>query len=145
MAKLTLTDLASLTNETTAINQINANGALVEAALENTVSRDGTSPNTMSGAIDMNSNKLLNVATGTASTDGITLAQLNTATGPDTLINSNAAAVSAAAALASKNAAATSETGAAAAATTALAAKITVSTSSPSGGSNGDIWFKVST
>ena len=36
MAKLTLTDLTSLTsNETTAVNQINANGALIETALEN--------------------------------------------------------------------------------------------------------------
>ena len=37
-----------------------------------------------------------------------------------------------------------SASSAASAATTALAAKITVSTSSPSGGSDGDIWFKVS-
>jgi hypothetical protein len=42
------------------------------------------------------------------------------------------------------SAAASSASSAASAATTALAAKITVSTSSPSGGSDGDIWFKVS-
>ena len=41
MAKLTLTDLTSLTsNETTAINQINANGALIETALENPLSSE---------------------------------------------------------------------------------------------------------
>ncbi len=55
-----------------------------------------------------------------------------------------AAAVSADAAAASANAADSSASSAASAATTALAAKITVSTSSPSGGSDGDIWFKVS-
>lgn len=81
MAKLTLTDLTSLTNETTALNQINANGALIETALENTLSRDGTATNTMGADIDMNSNKLLNVAAGTAGTEGVNLAQLTAATG----------------------------------------------------------------
>ena len=76
MAKLTLTDLTSLTsNETTAVNQINANGALIETALENTLSRDGTTPNSMSADLDMNSNNLLNVsnitlASGSALFDG---------------------------------------------------------------------------
>lgn len=59
-------------------------------------------------------------------------------------ISATAAAVSADAAAASENAAEQSASSAASAATTALAAKITVSTSSPSGGSDGDIWFKVS-
>lgn len=61
MAKLTLSDLASLANETSAINTINNNSALIETALENTLSRDGTTPNTMTADIDMNSNDLLNV------------------------------------------------------------------------------------
>jgi hypothetical protein len=70
MAKLTTTDLTNLTNETKATSTINANNALIETALENTLSRDGTSPNTMSADIDLNSNDLLNVgdieaATGT--------------------------------------------------------------------------------
>ena len=82
MAKLTLTDLTSLTsNETTAVNQINANGALIETALENTLSRDGTSPNSMSANLDMNSKKLLNVAAGTSNSDGVNLSQLTAATG----------------------------------------------------------------
>jgi hypothetical protein len=63
--------------------------------------------------------------------------------GPTTAAISGAAAEAAAAA-ASATAAASSASSAASAATTALAAKITVSTSSPSGGSDGDIWFKVS-
>lgn len=61
MAKLTTTDLSSLANETSAVNVINANNALVETALENTLSRDGTSPNTMSADLDMNGNDILNV------------------------------------------------------------------------------------
>jgi hypothetical protein len=71
-------------------------------------------------------------AAGTGYTNGPTSSQIS------------AAEAEAAAAAASATAAASSASSAASAATTALAAKITVSTSSPSGGSDGDIWFKVS-
>ena len=57
MAKLTLTDIGTGYSSTTAMN---ANHALIEAALENTISRDGTSPNSMSGTLDMNGNNILN-------------------------------------------------------------------------------------
>lgn len=63
MAKLSLTDLTSLANETSVVNAINANNALIEAALEKTLSRDGTSPNTMTAGLDMNSYPVYN-ATG---------------------------------------------------------------------------------
>jgi hypothetical protein len=61
MAKLTTNDLTSLTNEASAVNSINTNFAAVETAMENTLSRDGTTPNTMSADIDLNSNDLLNI------------------------------------------------------------------------------------
>lgn len=61
MAKLTLDDLASLTNETSAINTINNNNADIEAAIENTLSRDGTIPNQMEADFDMNGNQILNL------------------------------------------------------------------------------------
>jgi hypothetical protein len=61
MAKLTLSDLATLANQTAAISVINANNALIETALENTLSRDGTSPNEMESDFDMNSNHILNL------------------------------------------------------------------------------------
>jgi hypothetical protein len=84
MAKLTLTDITNLTNQTTAIAQINANGALIEAAMENTLSRDGSTPNTMTASLDMNSKSVLNVATLDATDitlDGISiLASLPTVT-----------------------------------------------------------------
>ena len=64
MAKLTLTDVANITGaESTAITTINTNWASIETALENTLSRDGTTPNTMSADLDLNSNDLLNVNT----------------------------------------------------------------------------------
>lgn len=63
MAKLTLADLASLQNETSAMATINANNALIETALENTLSRDGTAPNQMEASLDMNSQRILNLPT----------------------------------------------------------------------------------
>ena len=61
MAKLTLTDLTSLTNETSAIATINANSQLIEEAMDKTVFRDGETPNTMAADFDLNSNDILNV------------------------------------------------------------------------------------
>ena len=58
MAKLTLQDLTSSFGSQSVIN---ANQDAIETAMENTLSRDGTSPNTMSADIDLNSNDLLNV------------------------------------------------------------------------------------
>ena len=60
MAKLTLYDLSS---GSFTVDLLNANFALIETALENTLSRDGTAPNTMSAALDMNSNRILNLPT----------------------------------------------------------------------------------
>lgn len=61
MAKLTTTDITNITGaESTAIATVNSNFSAVETALENTLSRDGTSPNTMSADIDMNGNDVLN-------------------------------------------------------------------------------------
>lgn len=63
MAKLTLNDIENLDgNPSSAETNINANSAAIEAALENTLSRDGTTPNTMSADLDMNSQKVTNVA-----------------------------------------------------------------------------------
>src|SRR5258705_9148256 len=61
MTKITLTDLVNLQNETTAVNAINANNTTIETAFDNTLSRDGTQPNTMGAALDMNSHQILNL------------------------------------------------------------------------------------
>ena len=81
MAKLTTTDLTSLANETSAVNQINANNALVETAVENTVSRDGTAPNSMGADLDLNGYDLLNVG---ALTFGSGSSEVVGIQGPDT-------------------------------------------------------------
>lgn len=61
MAKLTLTDVANLTNEASAVATLAANNDATEAAFENTLSRDGTSPNQMEASLDMNSHRILNL------------------------------------------------------------------------------------
>lgn len=77
MAKLTLTDIASGYAATATIN---ANNALVEAALENTLSRDGTSPNTMGANLDMNSNRILNLPNAINDNEPLTLGQAGSLT-----------------------------------------------------------------
>lgn len=62
MAKLTLSNVANISGaESAAIGVINANSDAIETALENTLSRDGTSPNSMGADLDMNNNDILNV------------------------------------------------------------------------------------
>lgn len=61
MAKITLTNLVNLENQTSAVNAINANNAALITAVDNTLSRDGTSPNTMLNNLDMNSYQILNL------------------------------------------------------------------------------------
>lgn len=61
MTKVTLANVGSLIDATTAATTINSNSAAVVAAFDNTLSRDGTAPNTMSAALDMNSNQIYNL------------------------------------------------------------------------------------
>lgn len=61
MPKLTLTDLSSLSNQTSAITLLNNNNTAVEVALEKTLSRDGTAPNAMEASLDMNSQRIINL------------------------------------------------------------------------------------
>ena len=117
MAKLTLQDIAAGYGSTTTLN---ANNALIEAAIENTLSRDGTTPNTMSADIDMNSNHLVNVADPTADHHVVTKGYVDANYGEASVI---AAAASAAAAAISETNAATSESAASAAQTAAEAAQ----------------------
>jgi hypothetical protein len=65
MAKLTLNDLT--TDRLTAISAINNNFTAIETAIENTLSRDGTTPNSMGANFDMNSYFITNLPTPTAS------------------------------------------------------------------------------
>jgi hypothetical protein len=60
MSKITLNNVGSLLDATTAATTINDNSAVIVAAMDNTLSRDGTSPNQMGADLDMNSHNILN-------------------------------------------------------------------------------------
>lgn len=68
-----LTDISSGFGTT---DTINANNTAIETWADNTVSRDGSSPNDMQADFDLGGHKLLNVARGVFATDGINLSQL---------------------------------------------------------------------
>lgn len=77
MAKITLDDLTHL--QPSAITAINANSNAIETAIENTISRDGTSPNEMDANLDMNSNRILNLPDAVNEQEPATLGQLRAA------------------------------------------------------------------
>jgi len=116
MAKITLSDLTSLANDTSAVNTINANFALIETALENEVLyRDNPSgSNVLVNDLDFDSTyDIMNCASGTFTSltvNGVTVDAV-----------AAAAAASASAAATSESNAATSETNAAASAASAAA------------------------
>lgn len=72
MAKLTLIDITNLSNQSTSQAAINLNNTVLETALENTFSRDGTAPNQMGATLDMNSNRIINLPTSVSGTEPIT-------------------------------------------------------------------------
>lgn len=61
MSKITLNNVSNLVDTTTAQVTINNNNAVIQTAMDNTLSRDGTSPNQMNTNLDMNTNKILNL------------------------------------------------------------------------------------
>lgn len=76
MAKLTLNNLNS-TVAGSLITTTNNNNALIEAALENTLSRDGTAPNEMNATLDMNSERIINLVAATTDTEPVRYAEFN--------------------------------------------------------------------
>ncbi len=87
MSKITLTDLANLQNETTAVNTINNNSTIIQTAFDNTLSRDGTQPNQMVANLDMNSNHILNLPTPATADEPLRLQDLNNFVGGGTVTN----------------------------------------------------------
>lgn len=73
MTKVAIRTLDSVTNnDTTATQLINENFTALQTAIENTLSRDGTTPNFMDANLDLNSYKIINAGTPTDNTDVIT-------------------------------------------------------------------------
>src|SRR5882672_8570826 len=76
MSKLTLQDLGSLQNESTAITTLKANNDLTEVAVENTLSRNGESPNQMLSNFDMNNYKIINLPDALTAQEPVTYSKL---------------------------------------------------------------------
>lgn len=76
MSKVTLTELDSLTNETTALTALNTNFQTIQDAIDLLFSRDGTSPNTMEADVDMNSFRIENLPEAVGPTEPIRLGDI---------------------------------------------------------------------
>jgi microcystin-dependent protein len=131
LAKLTL---SAITSGYASVAAINAAFDAIETAMENTLSRDGTSPNAMGANLDMNSNRILNLPVPVADDEPITKGYGDDTYGAaasaaaeesadEAAASATAAAASAAAAATSATAAATAETNAETAETNAEAAQ----------------------
>ena len=118
MAKVTLNTIGSRYGS---IDALNDNFDTIETGFDNTLSRDGTGPNFMLTNLDMNGYGVVNASSFTV--NGIDyVVKLNQdyttySTAMQTIYNNYLS----------------------------ITQKVTVSTASPTGGANGDIWFKVST
>lgn len=75
MPKIILTDLNNLQNEATVTAAINNNNTIIEAAVENSISRDGTQPNQMNSVLDMNSNRIINLPDAVSDQEPVTYEQ----------------------------------------------------------------------
>ncbi|SHH46862.1 hypothetical protein [Bradyrhizobium erythrophlei] len=81
MTKVVLTTPASFVNDASAVAQETANNATLVAAFDNTVSRDGTGPNTMGADFDMNSHRILNLPPPASGLEPVRLIDVSAAPG----------------------------------------------------------------
>jgi hypothetical protein len=82
MAKVaSLSSVDSLQNETSALQIINTNTDNIEVAFQNTLSRDGSTPNSMSANLDLGSFRIINLGAPVNSTDAVRKIDLDGATG----------------------------------------------------------------
>lgn len=61
MPKVVINPIQNLDNPPSAVARMNGNFAAIQAAIEKTLSRDGTVPNAMQSNLDMNANRILNL------------------------------------------------------------------------------------
>lgn len=71
MAKIELENVESLTNEQSALVRMTLNNTEIETKSDTFLSRDGTSPNQMEAALDMNSNRIMNLPTPYNAADAV--------------------------------------------------------------------------
>lgn len=79
MAKITLSDVTNFVSNSSAVAATTSNNNAIETALENTLSRDGTTPNTMGANLDMNSHRIVNLPRAINNTEPVRLREFNSA------------------------------------------------------------------
>jgi hypothetical protein len=84
---VTLNNVGSLLDATTAANTINQNNGIIKTALANALSTDGEAPNQMQDNLDMNSNQILNLPTPATNTSPLRLQDLTSFVGGGTITN----------------------------------------------------------
>lgn len=87
MTKITLNNVANLIDTTTAQTTINNNSAVIQTAMDNTLSRDGTAPNTMNAVLDMNNNRIFNLPAPVTAPEPLRLQDLTSFLGGGTVTN----------------------------------------------------------
>ena len=117
----------SITTGHASITALNANITALKEGFDNTLSRDGSSPNTMSADIDLNGNDITNVNTIT-NASGVDVVAAAAASATAAAASQTAAANSATAAASSQTAAASSQTAAASSATGAASSATSAAT-----------------
>jgi len=86
MSKIILSSVGSIQqNPTTAQTEINSNFSTIQTAFDNTLSRDGTSPNPMGADLDMNNQRILNLPAPITITEPLRLSDLNSFIGGGTI------------------------------------------------------------
>lgn len=83
--KITLATVSELQAFPSAAAAINSNSAIITAAIDNTLSLDGSQPNSMEANLDMNSNRILNLPTPVSNLEPARLVDLETLTGSGTI------------------------------------------------------------
>ncbi len=134
MAKVVLSDLTSIQNDPSAVDTINNNSEIIEDAFDNTLSRDGSTPNQMESNLDMNNNRILNLPRPFNPNEPARLRDVGDARSlaEDAAASAAAAAISASEAQQSSEDAADHEAGANASAIAAHASEVAAASSASS-------------
>lgn len=97
MAKVTLSNVTNLQNESSAVATINTNSDRIEEAMEKTLSRDGTSPNAMEANLDLNGFRIINLPAASANTEPVRKLEFDVVTAQIQAIDNAVAAAEASA------------------------------------------------
>ena len=128
MPKVTLNSIGSRYGS---IDALNDNFDAIEAAFENTLSRDGDTPNFMLTPLDMNGYAIINASVVEVNGQDVIQKLQDDFDAYETSLNNDFVSYTGTMNTIYNN-------------YLSITQKVTVSTAAPSGGNNGDIWFRVS-